>query len=165
MIRRLQLPDDEPLLREASRWDARHPSWYRDMDKVFNSGTEDDFIALAQNSTNAMIGVFDNNSLIGVILVQMPEPYIHEGHLLARRGADKLLLTTALVTTISDLFNLGMVEAFCWVAERNTPVRQICDRIGMIHDGVVMWRGSYRGRVIKWLRYSIRREWVMEVAA
>lgn len=156
MIRRLSIPADEPLIRSAYRWDGDRPRWYREADAVFNSGTEDDFVARA--ATAAYLGVFDNGELIGLVIVEMPTPRYHEGHLCARRGASSLKLTVACVTIVSDLLNLGMTQLSCWVAERNTSVRKICATIGLQPDGVVMWRGSHYGRAIKWVRYSIRRD-------
>lgn len=162
MIQRLQLPDDEALLRTAYRWDADYPRWWREMDRVFNSGTENDFIDRSRNSHMAYIGVFDGDDLIALVIVETPAPAIHEGHLLVRRGANTALITAACVTMISDLFNLGMTHLFVWVAERHTGLRKMCANMTLQPDGLVMWRGSYHRKYhrepIKWLRFSISRE-------
>lgn len=158
MIRRLHLPEDESLLRTAYKWDAAYPRWWREMDSVFNSGTEDDFLERASDPLTAHIGVFDSDDLIALVIIATPAPTIHEGHLLAKRGANRQLITATLVTLISDLFNLGMTQAFVWVAERHTGLRELCATMGLQPDGLVMWRGSYHGRPIRWVRYSILRE-------
>lgn len=163
MIHRLQLPDDETLLRTAYRWDADYPRWWREMDRVFNSGTEDDFIERARNSRSAYIGVFDGDDMIALVIVETPAPTIHEGHLLAKRGANQELLTAACLALVSDLFSLGMTQTFVWVAERHSALKKMCVNIGLQPDGLVMWRGSHHGKPIKWVRYSIRHDEVFRV--
>lgn len=133
------------------------------MDRVFNTGTEDDFVERAHNPSSAYIGIFDNDELIALAIIETPAPAIHEGHLLAKRGANPTLITAACVTLISDLFSLGMTQLFAWVAERHTGLRKICANIGLQPDGLVMWRGSHHGKPIKWVRYSIRHEEVFRV--
>lgn len=128
------------------------------MDRVFNSGTEDDFIQRARNSATAYIGIFEGDDMIALVIVETPAPTIHEGHLLARRGANQELITAACVTMISDLFNLGMTHLFVWVAERHSALRKMCVTLALQPDGLVMWRGSYHGKPIRWVRFSITRE-------
>lgn len=158
MIHRLQLPEDEALFRAAYNWDKDFPKWWRQMDRVFNSGTEDDFIERAKNPHSAYVGIFDGDDLIALVIVETPAPTIHEGHLLAKRGANQELITAACVTMISDLFNLGMTHLFVWVAERHIALRKLCANIALQPDGLIMWRGSYHGKPIRWLRFSISRE-------
>src|SRR5689334_8171638 len=100
MIRRLRLPDDETLIREAYRWDEDRPRWWRDMDRVFNSGTEDDFVEKARTLSTAFIGIFekdetaDTPTLIALVIIETPAPFVHEGHLCAKRNADTHKVTT-----------------------------------------------------------------------
>ena len=165
MIRRLLLPEDEHLLREAYQWDEQRGEWYRAVDRVFNTGTEDKFVEKAHNLRNAFVGVFEQDKMLALILVETPAPLFHEAHLAARRGADSMKVVAAAVQLASDLLNMGAIQISVWVAEKNRPVKQICDRIGLAHDGVVMWKGAYKGAPIRWLRYSLKRTDVMEVAA
>ena len=171
MIRRLFLPDDEHLLREAYQWDEQRGEWYRAVDRVFNSGTEDKFVEKAHDLKNAFIGVFEKDgtsytpSLQALFLVETPAPLFHEAHLAARRGTDSTKVVVAAVQLASDLLNMGAIQISVWIAEKNRPVKQICDRIGLTHDGVVMWKGAYKGNPIRWERYVLRRTDVMEVAA
>lgn len=168
MMRRLRLPDDEVLIREAYRWDEDRPRWWREMDHVFNSGTEDDFVEKAHNPSTAFIGVFETDetsytpSMIALIIVETPAPFIHEGHLSVKRGADTVKVATACITLISDLFGLGMTQAIVWVAERNIGVRRLCVTLGLQPDGVSQWRGACHRKTgskpIKWLRHSINRQ-------
>jgi hypothetical protein len=158
VIRRLRSEDVE-LLREAYEWDRGRPTWYMEMDHVFNRGSEDDLVALLDDPACAFIGIWtDNTQLTAVILIHHHGSGIVEGHLLARRGADTELLTVAVRHILRELFDCGLTQAFAWVAERNIGVRKLCVNMAMLPDGVVMWRGSYRGRVIKWIRHSVQRE-------
>lgn len=156
MMRRLH-PGDEDVLRLAWSWDEGRPVWYGQMDRVFNNGSSEDFLAQLGDPLKAFIGVW-GDEMEGVIIAEWKGGGFVEGHLLARRRADTQLLTVAIRATLIDLLNCGLTHAFSWVAERNTGVRNLCVSIGMQPDGVAMWRGSYRGRVIKWLSHSIQRE-------
>ena len=158
MIRRLRQSDTD-LLREAYRWDRGRPSWYIEMDRVFNGGSEDDFIAQLDDPQRAFIGVWDNDDhFTAVILIRHHGSGRYEGHLMARKGTDAQLVSVAIQSLLHDLLDYGLVEAHCWVAERNIGIRRLCANIQFQPDGVSMWRGSYRNRVIKWQRYSIQRE-------
>lgn len=156
MIRRLRQADVD-LLREAWRWDATRPTWYRQADAVFNCGSADDLVAQLDDPNRVFIGVWAE-CLMAIIIIQHHGSGRYEGHLMARRGADLVLIGTTIHGLLCDLLDYELKEASCWVAERNTSVKQLCGIVGFQPDGVAMWRGSYRGRVIKWHRYSIQRE-------
>ena len=158
MIRRLAT-NDADLLRQAYAWDEGRPAWYRQMDNVFNSGTVDDLIEQLNEPTTVFIGLFDPH-LSAVIIVEWKGDGLFEGHLMAKRGADIALIAATIQQVTRDLLDYGVREACCWVAERNIGVRKLCAIMAFQPDGVAMWRGSYRGRAIKWLRYVIRREQV-----
>jgi hypothetical protein len=162
MIRRLNI-DDTELLREACRWDMGRPSWYMQMDAVFNSGTEDDLMAQLGDFSKAFIGVWDEGEFTAVVIIEQQGEQA-EGHLMARTGTDPHLLEVVIGQLLDDLFNLGLREACCWIAERNTSVRKLCDNIGFRPDGYSMYKGAYRGRVIRWLRYCIQRAQVSKAA-
>jgi hypothetical protein len=164
MMRRLGI-NDADVLREAWDWDEGRPAWYRQADRVFNRGTVGDFVAQLADTQRVFLGVWSER-LEAVILAHHHGSGIVEGHLLARRQADTALITVAGRHTIYELLDCGLTHAIVWVAERNIGVRRLCVNIGFEPDGVVMWRGSYHGRVIKWVRHSIRREQLlMDVAA
>ncbi len=163
MIRRL-VRGDEDLLREAWGWTNGSPAWFRDADQVFNRVALNAEDQLADTS-KWLIAVFDHE-LEAVVIVDRKGSGQFEGHLMARRNANAELIASAISCVLLDLLNCGLTEAYCWVAEKNRGVRNICNQIGLRPDGIVMWKGSYRGRVIKWLRHSIRCEdLLMENAA
>lgn len=164
LIRRLTI-DDADVLREAWNWDTGRPSWYRQMDQVFNRGTVEDFVIQLADPSRAFIGVW-SNELYAVVVIQYHGAGVFEGHLLARRGTDIEMIARVVYSLLHDLLDYGLSEAIVWVAERNTSVRKLCARIGFQPDSVWMWKGAYRNRVIKWERYSIRREQLlMNIAA
>lgn len=156
MIRRLT-SDDADLLREAWEWDASRPSWYKQMDKVFFSASVEDFITMLDDWHYCLIGVFEND-LIAIIIVEWKDNGQFEGHLVARRHANVGLIALAAEHVLYDMLDFGLEEASVWVAEKNAGVAKLCARIGLLPDGVVMYKGSYRGRLIKWLRHSVTRE-------
>jgi hypothetical protein len=159
MIRRLVV-DDEELLREAWAWDADRPSWYRQMDAAFNRGSVDDLVEQLTDRRKVFMGVFDP-SLTAIVVIEQHGDGVYEGHLMARRGANPMLIATVIQSLLTDLCDYGLTQACCWIAERNTSVRKLCSTIGFQPNGVVMWRGSYRGRAIKWVCHSIRREQII----
>ena len=163
MIRRLEQGDEE-LLHEAWHWSDGAPTWFQDADKVFNQG-ELDAVAQLANRRKWFIGVFDER-LQAVIIIEWRGHGQFEGHLMTRRRADIQEICHAAVQVTYDLLDCGLVEGYVWVAEKNLGVRKLCSTIGFLPDGVIMYRGAYRGRLIKWLRYSIQREsLLMENAA
>ncbi len=156
MLRRLT-KDDSDLLREAYLWDEGRPQWYREADAVFNCGTADDLIAQIDDKRKIFVGVFDPD-FTAVVIIEWKGDGLFEGHLLARRGTNLETVIESANYLMRDMLQFGMQEVAVWIAEKNRSVRRLCDSIGLLPDGVVMYKGSYRGRVIRWLRHSIRRE-------
>ena len=152
MIRRLDTKSDESLLRETYSWDEGTPEWYRDMSRVFGPDDVEDFLKMAEK--NILVGIFDPE-FIGLLILESTLPHCFEAHLCARRGARLGVLIEGTARVINDFLNMGMREGFCWVASKNSAIKKLCEQIGMAHDGIVMYRGVYRGKLIKWQRYSV----------
>lgn len=155
---------DEELLREAWNWTDTTPTWFQDADKVFASGKVDDLLAQLRDRDKWFIGVFDEG-LSAVIAVERHGSGQFEGHLLARRRANPEMIALAIEQLLYDLLDCGLTEAFCWVAEKNLGVRKLCAKMEMKPDGFVMFKGAYRGRVIRWLRHSITRDQLLMAQA
>lgn len=164
MIRRLDPDKDESLLREAFSWDQGKPSWYRQMDRVFGPDNVEDFLKLINDPLNAFIGIF-NPQLVGLIVVALASKDRYAAHLWAKRGTGLPVLVEAGCQVLNDMFGLGMVEGFVYVAEKNRTVRRLCEAIGFSEDGIVMYRGTYRGKIIKWIRLSCSRQVEQRIAA
>lgn len=160
MIKRLDPIANESLLREAFSWDREAPSWFRQMDSIFGPDDVDDFLKGAQDLANVYLGVFQPSGhiahypLVGVIILTLVSNNRYTAHLCACRGARVEVLAQAAIQVKEDMFNLGMNEVFVFVAEKNRGVRKLCEIIGLQEDGITMYKGSYRGRVIKWIRMS-----------
>lgn len=149
MLRRLE-PDD-PLLKEAFHWDDGAPPWFRTANTVFGENDEEAFL----RRDSIFIGILDSE-LIAVIVLTRIAPHIYEADLLAKRGANLETISAGASVVVNDFLNMGMKLGFCWVAEKNLAVRKLCGKLNLTHDGLTLYRGSYRGRVTRWLRYSIQ---------
>jgi hypothetical protein len=163
MMRRLT-KDDEALLREAFRWDAERPQWYREMDRAFTWGDEDQFVALVSDSRYVLIGLFDSY-LVAIIIIVLEGYGLFAVHLCASRDADAGMIVVAVRALIEDLLAYDLIEFYGWVAEKHRGLKQICSRIGLSPDGIRMYKGKYRGRLIKWERWSIKREQLVAAKA
>jgi hypothetical protein len=150
LLKRLTSEDSE-LLREAFNWDRDAPPWFQAANTAFGANDLDVFLA----RDAVFIGVFDTE-LIAVIVLTMIAPHIFRADLLAQRRADTVTIAAGASIVISDFLSMGMKFGYCWVAEKNLGVRKVCGSIGLTHNGLTLYRGSYRGRDIKWLCYSIQ---------
>lgn len=159
---RLLHPDtDTSLLQTAYAWARQTPRWFQEMDKTYG---EDDFEAYLKASRNGSmdVGVFGQR-LEGVIILSERKPDRFECHLMAPRDADKETLIQGGIELRHRLFEAGATEISAWVASRNRPLRAICEAMGLTWYGVELIHGTYRGRLIHWLRYSNNRnEWEAE---
>jgi hypothetical protein len=164
-LRRLYLETDELLLREVFTWQQNAPQWFQQMDSVFGPRDVCDFLKAIAEPGVILIGIFQRvgfrfigHDFIGLIIVAEAGEDVFNSHLCAKRGASPKTLAHAAAQVVNDFIAMGMKQGFCWVAEKNRAVRRLCSTIGFQHEGIVMYKGTYRGRVIKWLRYSIKAE-------
>lgn len=165
MIRRLDPIADESLLRESFAWDRNAPQWYKDQDSVFGPQDVDDFLTMLKEPNHILIGIFDVG-MIGLLVLEHVAQDVFNAHLWAKRKAPFNVLAEGAYQVIQDFLRMGMKEGVVWVGEKNVGVRKLCDNIGFQHDGICMFKGSYRNRLIKWLRYSVKAKAVeLEVAA
>jgi len=152
-LRRLETPQDDPLLRQIAEWDKDVPEWYRQMDSVFGIDSAEGLIRLVSAPDNAFIGVF-NPTLVGMITLSLAGKNRFAVHLWAKRGASLEVLAEAGYQIREQLVEFGAREIFVWVAEKNRPVRNLCARLGLMPDGVEIIKGSYKKRAIVWIRLT-----------
>lgn len=164
MIRRLT-SDDADLLRLAYSWDEGRARWYREADNVFNSGPVENLIAQLDDSRKCFVGIWDGDELAAVIIIDCQHEGQFEGHLMAKSNANTTLIQFAIEHLLHELLQFGLEEVYVWIAKRNQGVRKLCSAAGFAPDGVVMYRGAYHNRVIKWLRYSVQREQILMAKA
>lgn len=155
MIKRLDPIVDESLLREAFHWDAKYPVWFKESSTVFGANDLNAFLERVKDSI--LIGIFDSE-LVGLLILRQVIPHHFEADLCAKRGTNVNVLAEGAYRVIQDFLRMGMQEGFCFVAEKNLAVRKLCGTIGMSYDGCCVYKGAYKGRVIKWMRYSIKPE-------
>jgi hypothetical protein len=154
-LQRLNPATDVDLYDQMRSWDETAPRWLRDMDAAFICRGEDEI----------HIGVYEE-SLIAVITLTRHAAGIYEAHLRAARGTSLTTLAIAALSVQRQLWTIGAKLIFVYVGERNKPVRQLCDNIGFQPDGIVVYKGSSHGRIVKWVRYSsIRPSMAAERAA
>lgn len=168
MLKRLTSEDSE-LLREAYQWDKGKPQWFLDMDGVFGPQTEDEFVGLADDPQNCLLAIFRpiglrivQHEMVGLVIITYGEEFT--AHLWAKRGTPLDVLWADIEQIKQDMFAIGMRACAVWVAERNIGVQRLCGMIGFQPTGVSMYKGTYRGRVIRWRKYILLKE-AMEMAA
>jgi hypothetical protein len=155
--------DDYELYQEAFDWTGKAPEWFRQLDSVF--GWPDFETYYEQTKDKISFGIFDNELVALVTIIERARG-IYEAELSARRGTDVLLIIEATRVIRDAVFAHGCLEGFMWVALRNRMVLKVCEAAGFQRDGIRMFRGVCKGRVIEWVRLSCRRmEWVNEQRA
>jgi hypothetical protein len=162
MIRRLDPTKDRGLYVDAFLFDLDAPRWYRESDKIWRPETFERYMELAHGDDQIDIGVFENG-LIGLVTITRRAQGIYEGHLSAKRNVPRETLSSAVYQIRHQLFEIGMQEAFVWVASKNRGVIKICEESGFYDNFVTMLKGSYHGRVIEWRQMvTTRAQWESE---
>lgn len=157
MYLRALKPEDKGLLREAFEWARNSPQWFRDMDAVYPFKDFDEYYEAACGPLQIDYAVFDND-LIGIFTIAQVSTGIFNVHVEAKRGASLRVLTEAACVIRDKLFEAGVVELFGWVARVNRGVMRLGLMCGFKPDGVTMFKGQYKGRVIEWKRLSCSRQ-------
>lgn len=168
IIRRLNPVADEPLLRQAFKWDADVPRWYRDSDAMCRPSL-DVYLRMAHDEDQVDIGVFDGDEMVGLVTFDHKMNGVAEVRLSAKRGAPIDMLTEAAYQLRHQFFSLGMNAGVVWIAKRNRQIVKLCEVVGFVRD-VTMCRGVYHrpkgDRPIEWVRLiTTREQWLGEVAA
>jgi hypothetical protein len=151
-IRALQ-PEEESLFREAYEWTRDAPKWLKALDSIFGWKTFEDYYKQAREENQVSFGVFENELVALVALVERAKG-LFEAELSARRGTDIRLIAQAVREVGNALVSSGQVECFIWVAKRNRPVLRMCEVVGFKRTGISLFKGSYKERVIEWLKLS-----------
>lgn len=161
-IRRLDPIEDRGLYVDAFLWDIDAPRWYRESDKIWRPETLEQYLELAHGEDQIDVGVFNPN-LIGLVTITRRAVGVYEGHLSAKRNAPRDVLSQAVYQVRHQLFEIGMREAFVWVASKNRGVIKLCEDAGFYDNFVTMLKGSYHGRVIEWRQMiTTRDQWESE---
>lgn len=126
-------------------WQAEQdtPEWYRASTELWRT-TKDEFLALCEKSEIYIIG----ECLVFV------EPS-GELHFSVLKGAKIDVepfweLREQLFTRYSFLFG--------WVLSKNRGVRKLCESAGLRFTGLKMFYGGFRGRLLEWHCYGIKKQ-------
>lgn len=157
MIRRLNPGEDRRCFVDAWLWETEVAPWYQAASRVFGPATLDDWLEASREETRATFGIFDPD-LIGMFIFTLRGKGLYEVDFIAKPRCSVGALVDAALGLRDALFkDLEAEEIYCWVPRKNVPTRRLCATIGLRDTGLRLLRGSYRGRVLEWVRLSIIR--------
>ena len=159
MIRKLDNNVDHSLLRAAYHWDDDAPRWRKDCEAAWGIVTEADFLAAALAPVRLNIGIFDDDKMVGLIMLTLVAKNTYFVDIAAQRGTDMAILEDGARNLTAQMFlHHGMQETFAFTPTRNHAILNLLNRVGFTPDGVTVLKGQTHGKVIEWCRSSIRRE-------
>jgi RimJ/RimL family protein N-acetyltransferase len=155
-------PSEEGLFQQAFAWTADSPVWFRQMDKVFPE-TFGDYHLRAFDTGEINYGIF-SDGLVGLFTVCHCGSGVFNVHVSAKRGASVDVMLEAACMLRDHLFKTGAQVLHGWVARFNRGVIRLGEHAGFHRDGVRMFKGECRGRVIEWVHLvSTRADWEAEI--
>lgn len=156
MIRRLNPITDDSLFMQVYGWLEDSPRWRQESEGVWGSTAPDEWLAATHDPTRIDIGVWDAGELVGDIVLVLRAVGVYEAHLHARRGTKAEVIVEAVETAAAQLFGeYGAESVFAWVPTFNRAMRRIIKAIGFRADGITMWRGTCRGRLVEWTKFTM----------
>lgn len=155
-LRRLNAEKDLDLFHQSWGWLEESPDWRKETEAVFGAVDQDSYFAALSNPERIDIGVFDG-AFIALVTLTLRAPSIYEVHLEAGPAASSQSIIFAGWQIRERMFDYGMQRAYTWTPHWNRPVLAINKAIGFQPDNVSMLRGTCRGRLIEWVRFSLRR--------
>lgn len=155
-IRRLDPTADHVLFEQSYQWLIDGPQWRRECEAVF--GTLDRTKWLAQTYTQGRfdIGIFIDQHFAASVGLIVRGTSIYEVHFDAERGTPLEAVIDAGISIRDQMFDYGMQWCYTWIPHWNRPVLAVNKAIGFHPDNVSMLHGTCRGRLIEWVRYSLR---------
>lgn len=155
-LRRLDPIADEPLFHIAFGWLEDSPRWRQEAEAVFGTLDREQYLAAATDSHRLDVGVFDGPEFIANIVLVLRAKGVYEAHLEAAPTAPATLVVQAAQMVANQLFvDYGAAAIYCWVPKCNRSVAKLNKAIGFQPDGVIMARGTVRGKLVDWHRYSM----------
>lgn len=157
-IRRLDPAYDKWRYEASYFWLENSPVWRQHTEAVFGTLDYDEYMAARWGEKRIDIGIFADNAYIAKVVLHLVAKNTYEVSLESMRTAPIDAVITAGLSIRDQLFGqYGAQVAFAWVPRWAKSVQAILCAIGFSSDGVTMLRGTCRGRVIEWQRFSIRR--------
>jgi RimJ/RimL family protein N-acetyltransferase len=158
-MRRLQVGTDRDLLVQAYGWEHENvPRWYEEMDAAFPVSL-DEWLTHCADERQASVGVFEGERMVGLIYMTLVGKGVFGAHISAARNTSAEVLAEAIIQLRHQMFrDLSTQLVFGWIAKRNLGLWRLAMNCGFRPDGLVMLKGSYRKRVIEWVRVVFTRE-------
>lgn len=155
-IRRLDSNIDEPLFRTMFTWLEQSPSWRRETEAVFGTLDLTEYLAATHWDRRIDVGVFVGSTLIACVTMTLTAKDTYEVHFEASRQADPAVVVAAGRVIRDQMFAYGTQLAYTYTPRWNRTVLAINNALGFRPSGVIMLRGTCRGRLIEWLQYQVK---------
>lgn len=156
-IRRLDPATDTALFEQSFGWLAGSPSWRQYTESVFGTLDHTEYMAARLDERRIDIGIFADDVFIAKVALHLVAKSTYEVSLEAMRTADPAIIAQAGQLIRDQLFDVyGAQSVFAWVPRWAKSVQSILTAIGFENSGVIMLRGTCRGRLIEWLRFSLK---------
>lgn len=156
-IRRLDPVADLALYDTAYRWLLDSPSWRQQTEAIFGTLDHDEYLAATHSEGRCDVGIFTDSGLVAIVILTLTAKHAYEVHFEAARNARPETIIEAGHMIRDQLFDTyGAQLAYTWTPSWNRTVLAIDKAIGFADDGVRMLHGTCRGRLIEWVRLSMR---------
>lgn len=155
-IRRLHLPADFSLYHTMYTWLVESPSWRQETEAIFGTLDWEAYMAAAQSPGRCDIGIFEDSQLIATVILTLTAKDTYEVHFEASPTARWETVVVAGERIRDMVFEIyGARLVYTWTPRWNRGVMAINKAIGFAPDYVTMFKGTCRGRLVEWARYSI----------
>jgi hypothetical protein len=156
-LRRLDPIADLALYETAYRWLMDSPSWRRQTEAIFGTLDHDEYMTATHSEGRCDVGIFRDGELTAIVILTITAKHTYEVHFESEGNVDPELIIAAGHMIRSQLFGeYGAQLAYTWTPSWNRTVLAIDKAIGFVDDGVRMLHGTCRGRLVEWIRLSLR---------
>lgn len=157
-IRRLDPIADQAIYRWSYNWLVDSPRWRQQAESVFGTMELNEYLYSRLVDTRLDIGIFTDGIFVAKIALHLTAKHTYEVSLEAARGTDSAVIIAAGLAIRDQLFGeYGAECVYAWVPRWAKGVVAILTSIGFTDDCVTMARGTARGRLVEWKRYSLRK--------
>lgn len=157
-INRLDPINDARMFAESFAWLKDSPTWRQHTEDVFGTLNAAAYMDARLDERRLDIAVFSGQDYVAKVTLHLTAKNTYEVSLEARRRANPAIIVEAGRLIRDQLFGLYNAElVYAWVPRWARGVKQILESVGFGPDHVIMARGTARGRLIEWERYSLRK--------
>lgn len=157
-IRRIDPERDSLLIEHSFSWLLNSPTWRQQTEDVFGTLNYQDYVVAHNDERRIDIAVFEGKYHRAMVTLHLVAKNTYEVSLQADRTARANIIVAAGCLIRDQLFGIYSAQlVYAWVPRWARGVKAILTSIGFLPDNVIMARGTARGRLIEWDRYSLRR--------